>query len=287
MNKDAYLKRVIINFTKRCALKCEWCYVPFDKKEISGEKLVSVIERVSELGFSAVTFGGGDPFQFSDLAPAIIKAKRLGLFVHVDTHAITLAKSKDNSYLLNNYIDLIGLPLDGSTDEIHDLMRGREGHFDLINDKLAWLKDHKVSIKLNTMLSAINESDLSNLAMLVQKIHPDRWSIYQFWPVGPAIKAQSVHMLDSSNFLECVRKLDRKKLQGTVVEINTSESRRSTYPILNHLGEMHFHHEHPVNEFKYVGSIFEEDISSKMERLCVWEREQAASRYNATNKRVN
>jgi MoaA/NifB/PqqE/SkfB family radical SAM enzyme len=284
MEKDASPKRVIINFTKKCALNCEWCYVPFDKKDISGERLVSVIERVSELGFSSVTFGGGDPFQFRDLASAIIKAKKLGLFVHVDTHAITLSKSKENSYLLDNYIDLIGLPLDGSTDKVHDLMRDRIGHYDLIIDKLAWLRNHEVLIKLNTMVSSVNEFDLANLGKLVQKIHPDRWSIYQYWAVGPAVKAQSNHMLEHDAFLESVRRLNSKAIDGVVVEINTSESRRGTYPILNHLGEVHFHHEYPTNEFKYVGSIFEREISSKMDELCSGEREQAVSRYDATKK---
>jgi len=284
VEKDTNPERVIINFTKMCALDCEWCYVPFDNKEISIEKLISVIDRVSVLGFRSVTFGGGDPFQFKDLAPAIIKAKELGLFVHVDTHAITLAKSKENSHLLDNFIDLIGLPLDGSTDKIHDLMRGRIGHYDLIIDKLLWLRDHKVSIKLNTIVTSVNEFDLANLEKLVRKIHPERWSIYQFWPIGPAVKAQSNYTLEHCRFLESIRRLDYNILDGTVVEINASESRRRTYPILNHLGEVYFHHEYPHNEFQYVGSIFEKEISSKMDELCILERDQAVSRYSTTNK---
>lgn len=284
MEKDTIPKRVIINFTKMCVLDCEWCYVPFDNKEISQEKLISVINRISELGFHSVTFGGGDPFQFKDLAPAIIKAKKLGLFVHVDTHAITLSENKENSHLLDNYIDLIGLPLDGSTEKIHDLMRGRTGHYDLIIDKLSWLKNYKVSIKLNTIVTSVNEFDLANLEKLVQRIHPERWSIYQFWPIGPAVKAQSSYILEQCKFLEIVNRLNSNMFNNTVVEINAFESRRKTYPILNHLGEVYFHHEYPNNEFQHVGSIFEKNISSKIEKLCILERDQAVSRYNTTNK---
>ncbi|ETI60842.1 radical SAM protein [Marinomonas profundimaris] len=287
MEKNDPPKRVIINFTKKCVLNCKWCYVPFDQKDISEERLISVIERVSELGFSSVTFGGGDPFQFRGLAPAIIKAKELGLFVHVDTHAITLSKSKENSYLIDNYVDLIGLPLDGSTDKVHDLMRGRIGHYDLIIDKISWLRNHEVLIKLNTMISSVNEFDLVNLGELVQRIQPDRWSIYQYWAVGPAVKALSNHMLEKDAFLESIRRLNCKAIDGVVVEINSSESRRGTYPILNHLGDVHFHHEYPINEFQYVGSIFEREISSKMDDLCSGERKQAVSRYYTTNKLVN
>ena len=280
MKKDSLPKRAILNFTRKCTLNCEWCYVPFDSQPISKEKLISVIKRVSDLGFDSVTFGGGDPFQFKYIVPVIKNAKELGLFVHIDTHAITLSESIENAELLENHVDLIGLPLDGSASHIHDLMRGAVGHYELINNKFAWVKTHSIAIKLNTIVSSINKDDLENLSQLILKLQPDRWSIYQFWPVGPAKEFAAKHTLNDREFWENINKLDFVPFENiTVIEVNTAESRRSTYPILNHNGQVYVHHEYPTDEFQYVGSIFDKEIYNKIAGFCNQEREQATSRY--------
>lgn len=280
-------KRAIINFTKKCALNCEWCYVTFDSRSISKELVFSVVERLSELGFDSVTFGGGDPFQFKYIDLSIKRAKELGLFVHVDTHAITLMESQENSRLLEGCVDLLGLPLDGSTSEVHDRMRGSTGHHELIMKRLAWLSGRNISIKINTMVSSVNVSDLNELGNLISTLNPDRWSIYQYWPVGPAVKGAPRNALDVDKFQDGIREIDMKGFKNTVIEVNTTESRRRTYPILNHLGEVYVHHEHPVDDFKFVGKIFDSDILGKISALCSQERPQAVERYIATNKRVN
>jgi MoaA/NifB/PqqE/SkfB family radical SAM enzyme len=286
MKIDNLPKRVIINFTKKCALNCEWCYVHFDSQSISRDKLIAVIERVSYLGFDSITFGGGDPFQYKYLSTVITKTKELGLFVHIDTHAITLSESYENAVLLENSVDLIGLPLDGSTRHIHDLMRSSVGHYKIIKNKLEWIKSHDISIKLNTIVSSVNKEDLKNLSKLILNLQPVRWSIYQFWPVGPATKSASKHILEDKEFLEGIRKIDFRAFENiTTIEVNTAESRRSTYPILNHNGEVYIHHEYPTDGFQYVGSIFDKGILAKIGTLCNQEREQATSRY-IENKNV-
>lgn len=280
-------KRVIINFTRKCALNCEWCYVPFGSQVVSKELLSSVVQRVSDLGFNSITFGGGDPFQFKYFDSVIKQAKNLGLFVHVDTHAITLLENQENASLLESYVDLLGLPLDGSTSEIHDRMRGTTGHHELMMSRFTWLSQREVSIKINTMISSANETDLKNLGELINSLQPDRWSIYQYWPVGPAMKVASEHTLDLDKFQKVTGAIDFEAFTNTTIEVSSAESRRSTYPILNHLGEVYFHYEYPTDDFKYVGLIFDHDISEKISSLCYQEREQATSRYIATNKRVN
>lgn len=273
-------KRAIINFTKKCALQCEWCYVPFDLQPVNSEKLVAVIERLNYLDFESITFGGGDPFQFRNVSTITRRAKELGFFVHVDTHTITLPENLENSITLKNSVDLIGVPIDGSNPRTHDLMRGTSGHFDLVVKKLAWLMSEGVSVKINTMISAINLDDLERLAKLILKIQPTRWSIYQFWPIGPATKAASLHALDDKKFKEQTSKIDFKSFENkTFIEVNTAESRRKTYPILNHIGDVYVHQEHPLNNFEYLGSIFEDKIMTKIAHACNQEREQAASRY--------
>lgn len=274
-------RRVIINFTKKCALNCEWCYVDFDKSRIDIDTLIRVIDRVHELGFESITFGGGDPFQVRHLSLAIIQAKTLGLNVHVDTHGISLLESDENSSLINTYVDWLGLPLDGSTKETHDLMRGKKGHFDLVMQKLSWLKETSTRIKINTIVTQVNKHEISSLASLIKMISPHRWSVYQYWPVGVAARASLSHNIQGAEFDAIVDQLDMFSLGKTVVEFNNSESRRNTYPILNHEGKVTVHNEYPNNSYNYIGSIFDDNVANQITTTSFGERYQAVSRYKA------
>jgi len=274
-------RRVIINFTKKCALNCEWCYVDFDKSRIDIDTLIRVIDRVHELGFESITFGGGDPFQVRHLSLAIIQAKTLGLNVHVDTHGISLLESDKNISLINNYVDWLGLPLDGSTKETHDLMRGKKGHFDLVMQKLSWLKETSTRIKINTIVTQVNKHEISSLASLIKMIGPHRWSVYQYWPVGVAARASLSHNIQGAEFDAIVDHLDMFSLGKTVVEFNNSESRRNTYPILNHEGKVTVHNEYPNNSYNYIGSIFDDNVANQITTTSFGERYQAVSRYKA------
>ena len=108
--------RVVLNFSHRCALNCEWCYVPFETARALRRVVTSVVDRVASLEFQTITFGGGDPFQYSYVGDLARRAKALGLGVHVDTHGKSLTASQANTLLVTEAIDLLGLPLVGRND---------------------------------------------------------------------------------------------------------------------------------------------------------------------------
>lgn len=272
--------RAILNFTHRCAMNCEWCYVPFGLVPARKEYVLSIVERIAELGFTSITIGGGDPFQYRFTPELLRYAKSLGLFVHVDTHGKTLQQSVGNIELIGSTVDLLGLPIDGSKREIHDQMRDSEGHFDLISRRLCWLKPWRSRIKLNTVVSAFNVHDLTCLSHLVELYAPSRWSIYQYWPLGPATGVSTKHSIDDQTFERSAEILRKNFSHGsTVLEVNSYESRRDTYPIIHHDGEMFVHSQAPANAFVPLGSIFESDALEKILFNCSVERPSAIGRY--------
>lgn len=285
MNDPARPTRAILNFAHRCALNCEWCYVPFGQVPARKEIVESVVFRIAELGFTSITFGGGDPFQYSFISEVLRTAKSCGLFVHVDTHARGLRESATNLELIQNTIDLLGLPIDGSTPEVHDAMRNSQGHFDLVAKRLAWLRSARVQVKVNTIVSAINVSDMNRLANLIKFHAPKRWSVYQYWPLGPGASAKGTHWLSEADFLYAVEPL-RDALAGhlTILEINERESRRDTYPIIHHDGTVFVHSRRPEDTFVNLGSIFEPETIVKIGRQCMEERPSAATRYFSITK---
>lgn len=272
--------RVILNFTHRCAMNCEWCYVPFGTMPAVRENVFLIVKRIVDLGFTSITIGGGDPFQYRFTPDLIRFAKSLNLFVHIDTHGKNLLESVDNMSLISSNIDLLGLPIDGSTSEIHDLMRGSSGHFNLVRRRLSWLFPERSRIKLNTVISAINVFNFQELSHFVASYSPLRWSIYQYWPVGPAARVDTKHSISDVDFIDCTSTLaEAFSNVSTIIEVNSSESRRDTYPIIHHDGQVFIHSPAPENTFVPLGSIFESDIMEKILLGCSAERRAAASRY--------
>ena len=140
-------------------MKCEWCYVPFGTSSAQEPVLAKVVERIAELGFTRLTFGGGDPFQYRFIVSTLELAKTRGLFVHVDTHGLGLRETDETLALLRSTVDLLGLPLDGSSAAVHDEMRQSPGHYARCLRKVAWLGDFHSRLKLNTIVSKFNLTD--------------------------------------------------------------------------------------------------------------------------------
>lgn len=272
--------RAVLNFAHKCAMNCQWCYVPFGAPPATEHEVALIVRRIADLGFKWLTVGGGDPFQYSFISKILRYAKSCGLFVHVDTHAKSLHQSQSNLELVSDAIDLLGLPLDGSEPRVHDHMRGSEGHFDLVCRRIEWLSSLRSHIKINTIVSLRNAHDLVNLARLVSSLAPARWSIYQYWPIGPAARVSDNHGLSDSEFLECIEEVSgiiaTRKL---ILEINSRESRRDTYPIVHHDGEVFVHASAPHDEFISTGSIFAPNALTSICSACIAERHQAKSRY--------
>jgi MoaA/NifB/PqqE/SkfB family radical SAM enzyme len=272
--------RVILNFSHRCALQCEWCYVPFEGAVVKPEIVLHVVDRVAQLGFKSLTFGGGDPFQYSFLDGLLRRAKVSGLCVQVDTHAKSLRQTSKTLTLLWETVDLLGLPLDGPTADVHDRMRSSPGHFDIVRRRLEWLRPYRDRLKINTLISAKNVETLPTLASLISFISPTRWSMYQYWPLGPGDRVNPLHHLSNSEFEEKACHAAAIVAGGnTIVEINSKESRRGTYPLVHHDGALFVHAPAPVNSFRYIGSIFEETALTRIIESCGAEREVAITRY--------
>lgn len=273
--------RAVLNFTHRCALNCEWCYVPFKSAPARREVVLDVVDRIATLGFSHLTLGGGDPFQYVFISAVARKAHEQGLFVHIDTHGKSLLPTQTNTELLTQFVDLVGLPLDGSSADVHDTMRRSRGHFELVRKRIKWLKVHGYRIKINTLVSAQNIDSLLALADFISEISPSRWSLYQFWPLGPASSVSANHSIDDVLFMARAHEAaERSAAQtGMDVEVVGRQNRRSTYPIIHHDGLVFVHSGVSAEVLIPICSVFDANAREAIDTVCGPERPQAATRY--------
>ncbi|MBZ9757004.1 radical SAM protein [Mesorhizobium sp. ESP6-5] len=270
--------RVILNFEHRCNLKCSWCYVPFVRAKPDFVVTNRVLARLHEYGISKITIGGGDPTLYHEWRDLVANAKMAGLFVHLDTNGIGLRHCESDKTALLSYVDLLGLPIDGPDSSTHGLIRQHPKHFEIVIDRMSWLRELGVAIKINTIVTKKNFSLLEDMSELIRALAPSIWSVYEYWPlsVGGANREQWDE--PSGGLAAAIAGLPRY-VGKTRIEKNLRHARRLTYPIVAHDGEIYIHSASDIDQLQPLGSIFECGVLERAFASCTEERAEAQSRY--------
>lgn len=223
--------------TGRCDMNCAFCYgadIPVihpgmplvylptpETVAITGSKeprleagvdfFKEALRKLKATGLDKINIGGGEPLLRPE-TPEIIKfAKRdLGLTVYLSTNG-TCLKRRYNE--IKDFIDILGLPLDGSSSEMNASMGRREYLFGNIASILKHFKEnpptHKV--KVGTVVSKINIDDLVNIGNFLFRndsiYKPDVWRVYQFETLKKGLKNREVYQITDEQFGQACDKI--------------------------------------------------------------------------------
>lgn len=225
--------------TGRCDMNCAFCYgadVPVihpgepltylptpetiavtrsnkPRHEADIDEFKSALRKLKVAGLDKINIGGGEPLLRPE-TPEIIKfAKRdLGLTVYLSTNG-TCLKRRYNE--VRDFIDILGLPLDGSSSEINVSMGRREYLFGNIASILKHFKENPPThkIKVGTVVSKINIEDLVNIGSFlfrnVSIYKPDVWRVYQFEALKGGLKNKEIYQISDTEFTSACDEIKR------------------------------------------------------------------------------
>lgn len=155
------------HITAKCSQACPYCWGPRRfRNPVDTETAQRILTRIKELGVRRVVFTGGDPLQRSD-APGLIRfAKEIGLETALSTTGDFVTPEILN--VLSPYLDLISLPLDGSTEQINSITK-HPRHFSAVIRSLNRLRSHpNIDVKVCTPVTRHNLRDVPVIARLVE-----------------------------------------------------------------------------------------------------------------------
>ncbi len=115
------------HITTKCSQACPYCWGPRRfRTPVDTHIARRIIARIKSLGIQRIVFTGGDPLQRPD-APELIRfAKEMGLETALSTTGDFI--TPDLLKRLSPNLNLISLPLDGSSEEINARIK-HPGHF--------------------------------------------------------------------------------------------------------------------------------------------------------------
>jgi MoaA/NifB/PqqE/SkfB family radical SAM enzyme len=188
--------------TSRCNLVCDFCFGPQADRDPVGLR-ETILHRIERSSAAVVTFCGGEPLVVREIGRYARRLAESGKGTVLNTNGLLLRKRLEQGLDLD--FAAVGLSIDGSTELVHRAMRGAKANLGEVLRAAQLVADRPgTSLKIGTVVSAVNRGDLPSLAALVGRLKPDVWRLYQYSERGVQNSGQQRHRLSEEEFLGLV-----------------------------------------------------------------------------------
>jgi MoaA/NifB/PqqE/SkfB family radical SAM enzyme len=195
--------------TSKCNLACDFCYGPKPVGDPVGLQ-EKIVEALASSSARVVTFCGGEPLLVPKISEYAARLNRSGKSAVLNTNGQLLTSRIDNTrpgwkFQLADFA-MVGLSMDGSTQEVHRAMRGEGADLDEVRKAAELVSAQSgVKLKIATVVSSVNREDLPKLAKAVRVLAPDIWRLYQYSSrgaeeTGGINRGQKRHPLSDDEF---------------------------------------------------------------------------------------
>ncbi len=166
-----------VRVSENCNSHCFMCHFAGTSNalNISDEQYDKLLNHMKKKNYKMIRFTGGEPLLHKNIIEFIKKAKEIGVKASIITNGYLLPLYVDK--LLKVGLDECIISLDGSCSEVHDSLRNFPGCFDNIIKGIKLLKEKDIIIRVNTVVSGKNISDICNIYDLLINLGVDQWSI--------------------------------------------------------------------------------------------------------------
>lgn len=187
------IRKISINLTYRCNLKCKHCCVDAkhvseftEEDELNTEELKKVLERAAGLNPEQIVLSGGEPMVRKDFFELLqYLRQRFNNNISLSTNGLLINES--NIKCLNSCVDKYDISIDGIDEESCSRIRGK-GVFAKVIESIELIKKHgDKEIYLSMMFDDFNENLREKFLQLCKNIgvHP---LMRAFEPMGRGAK---------------------------------------------------------------------------------------------------
>lgn len=222
VNKTPFI--AIWETTQACDVACldygDWTQPEADPLELSTREAQQVMDEVAELRPPIFVMTGADPLKRADIYELIRHAAVRDLHPALVLPATPLLTGDAIAELKHAGLSRLVLSLDGSTEELHDLVCGVHGSFARTIEAIQWAEQWKLRYQITTHLCERNLHDLEDLAAFLKTFRVSQWSVA--FPV-PANATELEETPSAGEFEEAFARL-YALAQKVPFKIKTSEA---------------------------------------------------------------
>jgi MoaA/NifB/PqqE/SkfB family radical SAM enzyme len=201
-----------VYITKRCNLRCVYCYPPGDEGDMDRALGLELLEKIRPKN-PAINFTGGEPLLHPHLADFVKRSQELRFFpIVLSTNAYDIKPLFEILPMLDNLI----ISLDAVNTSVNDLLCGTPGATCQILENIRILAELRMRFRFNITLHAvICEGNINGLDDLVSFCD----SLNLTLSVSPEHSGQYPcrNLLNNQSYAAGIRKLRRLKRSGKAI----------------------------------------------------------------------
>jgi MoaA/NifB/PqqE/SkfB family radical SAM enzyme len=247
--------------TSHCNLACDFCYGPVPGRD-PVEHRPRILQALAASSAQVVTFCGGEPLLVRKIDKYAATLVQRGKYTVLNTNGELLRKRLDQGFRLDSF-STVGVSIEGSTPEIHRVMRGKEADLDEVIEAARLVSEEPgVRLKLATVVSRVNQDDLPSLAKVVRDLAPSVWRLYQYSSRGDQNFGQQRHWIPDNKFRRLAK--EAKDIAKPVETAPSSEAETAGCLIVDPAGNVL----QPTGVgYNRLGNCLEEPLDHIWERI--------------------
>lgn len=157
---------VSLAVSSRCNLRCAHCYAASTQEvmadNLTQEEILAILRQLRALEVFDVAITGGEPLWYKDIYDVLSEAKRLGLYVCLNTNG-TLVTRAIARRLGATGVDVVKVSLDSATPNVHDAFRGQPRTWERSVNGIRCLVQEGVRTDVHTVISTDSAESTSDI----------------------------------------------------------------------------------------------------------------------------
>jgi MoaA/NifB/PqqE/SkfB family radical SAM enzyme len=266
------MKKISLLVSNICFGNCKGCYLDQRKGEqLSLAEISKVASFLKNSNYEGVTLSGGDPLTRNDIVEIIDIFYSMDFNIHLDTTGTPLLNKNFRAKFLNNHtnkkISLVGIPFDGSSQEIFEEFRTDwEGIKEETEEILNILNSNSFNISINTVVNKQNINDLSTIYKNITK-YPNvkRWELHQFISLSKKSKSVKKRLkISDNNFMKAIESINNYKN----IEISPKTSnRKSNFKYIDFNGDIVIVNKRKKNVINNIRTLQKQEVEKIFKQI--------------------
>lgn len=151
------------DITHKCNEHCIHCLVDKDDAQASTDDIIDVLCQSAELGYTSLSFSGGEPSIHPDFFEILKTSRDLGFYFTIFSNVIGLTE-KDIAKLSSLYPEKVRISLYSMNPEVHDQITQVSGSHEQTMNGIMMLKDAGVRLFINIPVTNRNYNGYKDVA---------------------------------------------------------------------------------------------------------------------------
>ena len=227
-------KTVCWNITSKCNEKCEFCYRLICDKENTYEQNKKILDILVNLKIDRITWTGGECLLYPYLFDLMKEAHNKNIKNNIITNGKALTPTIIDK--IEEYTDYITFSIDTLDEAVNNCLgRGKE-HGKHIIELLNYLKDKKIKVKLNSIVTQKNIDTIKEVIDIVKHYKIQRWKLFKFISLrGKSVENKNAFHIENEQYKKLINEIRKEQISCPIVECKETDI-ENNYLLIDPIG---------------------------------------------------